>query len=421
MFCPKSMIRRQIRGGVVLAVFIFLVLFQTPAIQAVGLNGRVSSDFYVTDENDTTHVRPFERLRADLLAWKGAGKESLTFHTYLRWTADWSKSTLRDPQTFVYDAYLKLTGMPKGTVIRLGRQFAYNSVGSALLDGVRLQYQGNRRFQVDMFGGSTVSASDPEKIQTPADFSVVGGRLSTQPVRSLRLGLNWIMRRMDGFTATHRVGLDAETEIDHVRLYGRAIYNVVGLRVGGLLMRASYAPPKWYLSGEFDWREPSVSANSIFSLIDFHRYKETRFEAQRKVWRRLAAVGQLHVGVFDSDDSWRIGVGMRADNFSVVWRHQKGYGGINDGFYGYANVPLGRRWECFATANAGRYRIQEEQVDRSDAYSGSLGLLWRPGHGWLARGEGQYLRNAVEKKDLRLLLRISKDFSFGDKTGIGML
>jgi len=249
----------------------------------------------------------------------------------------------------------------------------------------------------------------------------VGGRLSSQPVRSLRLGLNWFMRRTDGFTSTHRAGLDAETEINCIRLYGRAIYDVVDRRAAGLLVRASYAPPKWYLSGEFDWREPSVSANSVFSLIDFHRYKETRFEAQRRVWRRLAAVGQLHVGIFDSDNSWRIGIGMRADNFSVVWRHQKGYGGENDGLYGYANIPIGRRWEGYAVANAGRYRIQEEQIDRSDAYSGSLGLLWRPGHGWSARGEGQYLRNAVEKKDLRLLLRVSKDFSLGDKTGIGFL
>ena len=186
-------------------------------------------------------------------------------------------------------------------------------------------------------------------------------------------------------------------------------------------MRASYAPPKWYMSGEVHWRELSVSANSIFSLIDFHRYREIRFEAQRTVWRRLAAVGQLHSGLFDGDDSWRAGIGVRTDNISVLWRHQEGYGGENDGLYGFANVRLTPEWDCFAIANAGRYRVQEEQTDRNDAYSGSLGLQWRPGHGWSARAEGQYLRNAVLKKDMRLLVRVSKDFSVGETAGIGML
>ncbi|NMC44241.1 MAG: hypothetical protein GYA46_10020 [candidate division Zixibacteria bacterium] len=388
---------------------------------ATGLSGQISSECYIIDENDSIHVRPFERLRADLLAWKGVEKQSLTFHTYLRWTGDWSSDKLTDPQTFVYDAYIKLAGVPRGMTFRAGRQFAYNGIGSALVDGLRVQFQRNRRIQIDLFGGSTVAGDDPETIQSPGDFAVIGGRLSGQPYHRLRLGLNWFLRRADGFTAAHRAGVDAETDINRFHLYGRFIYNVAGLRVGGLLLRGSYARPKWYLSGEFDWREPSVSANSIFSLIDFRRYRELRFEAQRTVWRRLAVVGQLHAGLFENDDSWRAGIGVRTDNVSVVWRHKEGYGGENDGLYGFANVRLARQRDCFATANAGRYHVQEEQTDKNDAYSGSLGLLWRSGQGWSARAEGQYLRNAVMKKDLRLLIRVSKDFSVGETIGIGML
>jgi hypothetical protein len=399
MFCPKLTALRRLEGWIVLLIIIGASFFLPAETGAIGLGGQVSSECYITDENDSTHVRPFERLR----------------------TGDWSGDKLTDPQTFVYDAYIKLAGVPKGMTFRAGRQFAYNSIGSTLVDGLRIQFQRNRRIQVDLFGGSTVAADDPETIQSPGDFAVVGGRLSAQPNNRLRLGLNWFLRRADGFTAAHRAGVDAETDINRFRLYGRFIYNVAGLRVGGLLLRASYAPPKWYLSGEFDWREPSVSANSIFSLIDFHRYRELRFEAQRTVWRRLAVVGQLHAELFENDDSWRAGIGVRTDNVSVVWRHQEGFGGENDGLYGFANVRLARQWDCFATANAGRYRVQEEQTDKNDSYSGSLGLLWRPGQGWSARAEGQYLRNAVMKKDLRLLIRVSKDFSVGETIGIGML
>lgn len=421
MFCPKSTTLRRIGGRIILLIVVGAGCLLPIRADAVGLRGQISSEFYVTDEDDSTHVRPYERLRADLLAWKGTAQQSLTFHTYLRWTGDWSGDKLTDPQTFVYDAYVKLASVPKGMTFRAGRQFAYNSIGSSLVDGLRIQFQRSRRIQVDLFGGSTVATNDPETIQSPGDFAVIGGRLSAHPIKRLRLGLNWFLRRADGFTAAHRAGVDAETDINRCRLYGRFIYNVAGLRVGGLLLRASYTPPKWYLSGEFDWREPSVSTNSIFSLIDFHRYQEIRFEAQRTVWRRLAVVGQLHTGLFDGDDSRRAGIGVRTDNLSIIWRHQEGYGGENDGLYGFANVRLAPQWDCFATANAGRYRVQEEQADRSDAYSGSLGLLWRPGKGWSARAEGQYLRNAVMRKDMRLLVRVGKDFSVGESIGIGVL
>ena len=420
MLDPQYLEYMRVKRAVVLAILAIAVMLSASSSQAIGLSGQLTSDFYITDENGLSHIRPYERLQANLLAWQGTGGRSLAFHSYLRWTGDWADRKLVDPETYVYDAYLKLIGVPKGTALFLGRQFVYNGVGSALLDGLRLKYRIDRRFQVDLFGGSGVSQLHPDKVQSPADFAVLGGRLSSQPNSSIRLGLNWMLRRSEGFTVSHRVGLDGDITVKHLQLYSRVAYDVASLSPAALLLRTSYSLSRWYWSGEFDWREPSVSSNSIFSLIDARRYREARAEVQRTVWRRLAVVGQLQVGFFTADRSWRTGIGVRSDNFSVGWRHQTGYGGDHDGLYGFANLPLTKHWECFATADAGRYRVQEEQDGRSDAYAGGLGLLWRSGHGLAARVDGQYLRNAVQSRDLRINLRVSQDFSLGERAGNGI-
>ena len=407
-------------AGIILGVLTAGVL-PNPRAQAVELKGRLTSDAYIYEEDGESHFRPYERLRADLTAWREADNRSLLFHTYLRWTSDLAHKRATDPQTYVYDTYVKLTGIPEGATFSLGRQFVYTSAGSSLLDGIRSRFQPVRRIQVDIFGGSNVSALDPEKIQPFADFAVIGSRVSFQVKTSSRLGLNWMLRRSEGSTTLHRGAVDGETSITGARLYGRLAYNLADMRVAELLMRASYARSKWIVSGEFDWREPSVSSNSLFSLIDFHRYQVFRLDLQRSVWRQLAAVAQLHLGIFKDDNSWRTAFGLRAGAYSVLWQHQQGYGGQNDAMVGYCNVRLTTQWECFASANMGRYRVQDEQDDRSDAYAANLGVRWRPGMGLIFQAEGQYLRNAVQSRDIRGNLRISKDFSLGKDMGNGVL
>ncbi len=393
-----------------------VVIFGGQAL-GVELDGRLMSDLYVYEQGDKSHVRPYLSTRADLTAWRSIDRRSLTFHTYLRWSSDFSDKLATDPQTFVYHAYVRLAGIPKATDIYLGRQFVYCGVGSALLDGLRIRYQPFRTLNLDVFGGSSVSSEDPEQIRSFSDFRTLGGRAAFAPRPSVRLGLSWMLRKTDGQLSYNRLGLDGEKTFGQYRLFGRASYNLVGSRLAEILMRASYSHAGWYLCGEFDRREPSVAANSLFGILDFRDYKQARLDVQRTILRNLTVVSQMRVDFLTGEDSWRGSLGLRTSYAGISWHHQSGYGGDSDGMSGSVNLRLDPRWELFSTANLHRYKVQVEQKDRSDAYSTSLGLLWRPVRGLTARVEGQYLRNAVRGHDTRVLLRLTKDFSLGHNSG----
>jgi hypothetical protein len=400
-----------------LLLLIGITLFFVSQAFAVELNGRLNSDLYTYEQNEQSHVRPYLGVRADLIGWRGPDNKSFSLHTYFRWRTDLSDKLATDPKMFVYHSYFRFAGIIKKTDLYLGRQFVYCSVGSALLDGVRIRLKPSAKLQLVLFGGSTVSSQDPEKLRSFSDFGSLGGRLAIRPRSSFGLGLNWMLRKRDGQVSYNRLGLDGEKTSGQFQLYARTSYNISSRRLAEILTRISYPHSGWYFSGEFDWHEPSVPENSLFSLIDFQYYREIRLDVQRTVLPNLTAVSQMEISLLEGEDSWRTTLGVRTSFYGISLHHKGGYGGDNDGVSGFMNLRLNRQWEVFASANLYRYRVQEEQEERSDSYASSLGLIRRFGRGVTVRGEVQYLRNAVQKDDLRFLIRLAKDFSFNSNSG----
>jgi hypothetical protein len=375
------------------------------------LNGRISSDLYAYRGVEDDHLRPYLRFYGDMLAWRTMTGRSLRLHTSLRWTSDLSDKLPSDPELFVYSAYAHLAKFLPQTDMLIGRQFVYTGVGSALMDGGSIHFRRYQNLSLNLFGGSTVSSEDPEQIQSPGDHLVVGGRFTARPDKATRMGLSWMLRRRDGDESFHRIGFDAGRFIGPGEIYGRTSYNAIDHRLAEILARATYRPGKWYFSGEYYWREPFVASNSIFTLIDFERYQIGRLEARRRVWKSLSLVTHIQTDFTGDDDIWRAAFGFSTPRLSLLWIHQTGYGGDNDGISGHANVALSERWSCYASANLYRYRVQLEQLKRSDAYASTVGVRWRANWGITIQAEGQYLRNAVFKDDGRFLLRIIKEFS----------
>jgi len=386
-------------------------------VSAAELKGRFTSDLYISETNDVTHVRAYERLRAEMVTWRGDRSGALSLHTYLRWRSDFANKRPDDPQWFVYDAYVRLKERPRGSEFDVGRQFVYNGAGSALMDGLRLRYRAGAGVNLDVFGGSAASRVDPEEVRSLSDYTVAGARINVTAGRMTRLGIGWMLRRDAGSMVFHRLSFDGRHELGRGAFYTRLGLNAQYMRVADVLARISYTPAEWYLSGEFGWREPSVSGNSVFSLLEFDRYKDIRLEAQRRVGNGVAVVTQGQASLYEDETAWRGSVGIRGSIGAISWNTQTGHRGKNNGLSGTLNVPLNRYWTGFASANVNRYRVQDEQEDLSDAYASSAGLLWRSGSGWMARGEVQYLRNAVATSDVRTLIRVTRSFSHRPESG----
>jgi hypothetical protein len=250
-----------------------------------------------------------------------------------------------------------------------------------------------------------------------SDNGVFGGRLAYRLRSDMRLGLNWMLTRSYGSVASHRAGLDFEKSLREVRLYGRATYDMAGRQVDDFLLRATYRPKDWYLAGEFGIRRPAVASNSIFSLIDAARRQEVRLDLHRTVWRQFILITRARITFLGDDKVTTTSIGVRTGEYYLAWRQQTDDGGDRNGLTGFVNYRFADQWELYSSADMSRYRVQPEQASRSDAYSATIGTRWRGRNGLAASVEGQYLRNAVATEDYRILLRLAKNFSIGQKSG----
>ena len=382
-------------------------------VAAVEFNGSLTSEVYAYTTEHQQHVRPYESLRGKLVSWRGDNGRRVSFHTYLRWTTDLADARPDDPQLFVYDAYLKYTDMLKATNLYVGRQYVYSGAGSALIDGVRIRHGVGRPVRFDLFAGSTVNRLEPDEVRPFKYHSAIGGRLAFSIRSTTRTSLSWMLRESDGNTSYRRISADLRQQVKIVHLYTRIGFNPENKASAEILARVSGRARKWYFSGEYLKREPSVSAASVFSLIGADRYEEIRVEVSRTVLRGLAIVALYQVDLFTEEKTRRSSIGIRNGLFSLAWDHQDGYGGDNNGASGWLNLALNDRVILFGQVSLNRYRVQSEQKDRSDAYATSLGLSKRFDGGYQVSGQWQYLRNAVQSSDNRLHLRVIKSFSSG--------
>mgnify|MGYP001335300936 CR=1 FL=1 len=407
-FCRRGQI------GATTALILVLLIISLSSAKAIELRGNIFSEFYGYKELGLNHYRPYAGMRANLGIWRGEKSRALELNTYFRWTTDLKTKSSTDPQTFFYDTYLHLANVPARSHIYIGRQFVYNGAGSLLMDGIRAKYIIIPQAQIELFGGSAVSSAEPEKIRNISDFGSFGGRLAISPAGSTKFGLNLLSRRLDGYGEINRAAVDAEQVISRWRLFGRAAYNLTRSSMAELLGRISFQPPQWYFEGEFLWREPSVSDNTVFSIIDYYRYCEFRLNGRRTIIKNLNLDARVTGTLYDNENAWNFQIGLIGSWYNIGWRHQTGYGGVNDGLVLLLNLRLNSRWETYAAANVGRYKVQKEQPTRNDAYSSQAGILWRPITGLTARIEGQYLRNAIMTEETRIYIKLAKDFSFFD-------
>ena len=179
---------------------------------------------------------------------------------------------------------------------------------------------------------------------------------------------------MKGPRRTTKSGLTAVNDTRGFDFYGKLSYDLAALRLADILGRAVFYTGPWRFSTEFTWRQPSVRANTLFSMIDFYRYREIRSEIQRRIYKNLSLLAQFQVDIFNEENSYRSGLGVRTGGYSLLWVHQNGYGGDDDGVQGFAMVRLNRNWDLYAGANFNRYRVQELQETRNDNYSANVGM-----------------------------------------------
>jgi len=380
------------------------------------ITGRLSTELYTYNRDDSSHVRPYVRLSADWNLWRGTKHRSLTLISSLRWTSDFQDRLSADPQLFVYDAYLRLANPVPNLTLDVGRQFAYAGVGSAHIDGVRARFD-HRRVQVEAYGGNSVSRLDPEEVRSFKDFGAWGAQVLVRPVHRGRFGVHVAGRNDFGSLARHLAGATAEWDDGRWNLYGRYAFDLIANRSATLLGRVRYGHAAWTVEGEYSHREPAVAANSIFSIIDASAYDQVRASARRRVKGAVSVVAGLSYTSYDQGSVWRSRLGVSSPAYSLFGLLQTGDRGDLAGVQGHLSPYSRGRLQPYLRFSVNRYAVQEEQGEKSDAHTVAAGAAWRGRGARTLRGEVQWLRNATEKGSARLFVQFAQGFRWNPGGG----
>lgn len=407
---PPALFRRPATIVVAACLVVLSVGAIAHAGSPVRLNGSLSTDLYFLDDGADNRVQSYHAFRATLTAPTSTGKY-WQVRTNLRWRKDLDNSPRDVDQLYVYETYLQFAGIIKRSNLTVGRQFIYSNLGAALVDGGRLKLGFGKRLSVEIYGGSQVQSGQPDKVKSISDFGTAGARFSGKIDNLSNWGLEGLLRKYDGSVSYSAVGIDLARSKSISQMYAQAAYDIANNRFALLRGRVSLSPQKWFVSGEFIWREPVVRANSLFSVVSFERYRLARLGLRRNLRGQLALDGSAGLSFGSPTTTLYSTLGLTGGNWGVGWRHQNGRGTSSNGIYGFANIDLSRQWSIYGNTDLSRYRIQELQESLSDAYSASAGLSFRPGSDFTIRAEAQFLRNAVSSSDTRLFIRILKGFS----------
>ncbi len=401
------------------AICLLLLISSLLAIptNAIELNGRLSSEFYVWSEDDVTYARPYESLRLNAIIYRGEKVRQLSFHSFSRWATSYSGSVTGQSKFRIYDSYLRIKTFRNYADISFGRQFVYNSAGSVTIDGVRIVLRPMKKIRLDLFGGSSVNRLDTEEIRSFGDYTTLGGRLSIRVRPSIQIGINHLYQKSEAELMRHRLGIDYRHRLNRWNVYMRGTMNVVQMNLAELRSRVSFTTVKNYISVEYLKRQPSVRENSIFALIQSGDYQNFRINLRHKINSLMSLTGSARFGATDDYNTRYFSIGIAKQQWSLSIYNQTGYGTESKGITGFGQIELQPKMELYFRANLGRYKVQDLQNDLNDAYSSAIGINRRFGNGWETRFEGQYLRNAISESDTRIYLNIIKRFAIGQSGG----
>ncbi|RJP63831.1 MAG: hypothetical protein C4539_15600, partial [Ignavibacteriales bacterium] len=160
----------------------------------------------------------------------------------------------------------------------------------------------------------------------------------------------------------------------------------------------------------YNYREPRVRYNSIFSVFDYGNSQEIEGGLDYKLGD-YTLVGNFGYVSYKDDNSERVSVGINSSFGNLNYRKTFGYAGELDAVSLYAAHTI---WDGLLTPSAGisftTYKLSKD-AERNDLTTVLANVNVRPWRALSFDVQGQFLNNKIYKDDLRLFLKLNFWFS----------
>lgn len=417
----------------ILPILIFAFCF-TGILLSQNMNGRISSAIYTFERFDSanasnTYARAYQTLSLNF------NKDFFALRTSMNLENDFSKNLTDDPKLRFYNLYIEARNLFDVATLRFGRQPIFNSVAGGVFDGgsIDLKYS---MFRLNGYYGGNVPAY--QKFEITNDFEndfIVGGKLSATPIDEMLVSFSYINKNFKP-QEYHAIRKDEDLNPIDVLVRSRSnqfkfLSGEVSYYMKDLFMvdtRYDYdlnfeQTSKFEISADYqqvknlnvnvyyNYREPRISYNSIFSVFNYGNSQEIEVGADYTFINDLTLTGKVANVKFQDENSQRISIGFSTKYGNIFYRKNLGWAGELDniGLYTAHTFMEGLLTPSIGLSYSG-YKLSKED-EKNDLLSLLAGVNVRPFRTLSFDVQGQYLNNRIYKNDLRFFFKINYWFN----------
>lgn len=411
-----------------------LVLIAQSFILAQTINGRLTSSVYSFERfsvpgASNKYLRAYELLSLNL------NRENFSLRTYFNFETDLSKELKTDPRLRVYNFFLEARDVYDVLSFRLGRQPMINSVVGGLFDGVNASVS-DGDFKINAYYGGNVPAY--QKFETTDDWEhdfILGGKLTTTTLKDFKISLGYVNKNFKP-QEYNAVRLDedlnpitvlirnksnqyqyasAEVSYEMKNFFSvdtRYDYDLNYDKTSKVELYGNYEQIKnLRLNVYYNYREPRVRYNSIFSVFDYGNTQEIEAGGDYTINKNFTVTGKYGYVKYKDENSQRATIGLNTNYGSISYRKGMGYAGELDAVSVYSAYTF---FEGLITPSVGlsyiSYKLSADS-EKNDLMTLLAGCNVRPFRTLSFDVQGQFMNNKIYKNDYRFLFKLNYWFN----------
>ncbi len=413
---------------------LLLFLGATAFISAQNINGRFSSSLYTFERYDSLnsseqYLRAYEMLNLNL------NYDKISIRSYLNFETDVMNDLETDPRLRFYNLYFEARDIMDIATVRLGRQPIINSIAGGVYDGASLTLKQTNYKLNAYFGGNVPAYQKFELIENFDENYLFGGKFTTTVLQDFQLSLGYVNKNFQPqkYTANrlnpdlNLIEVDIENKSNQYEFVtGEVNYSMPGLV--SIFTRYDYdlnfsqtskfefdarteAVDRLGINLYYNYRQPKIRYNSIFSVFDYGNTYEVEIGADYKINNMFTVIGKFGNVEYKDENSQRVGLGLSTTYGSINYRKTFGYAGELDAVSLYSGYTF---FEGLFTPSIGlsytNYKLSPDD-EANNITTLMVGANIRPFRSLSFDLQGQYMDNKIYKNDMRLFFKLNYWFN----------
>ena len=415
-------------------LFILTVSAFAVTVYSQNINGRFTSSFYSFERAQSqdvseTYLRNYNSLILNV------NKGQFSLRTRMGLDTDLMNTLDNDPRVRFYNLYLEARNLLDIATIKVGRQPFFSSVAGGIYDGVnlKLKYSG---FTLSGFYGGNVPAY--QKLEITEDWKnnfILGGKFEVHAIENFHIALSYVDKnfksmeyeaiRMDEDLSPinvlikqnsnqYRFALaEASYRIKNsFRVFTKAEYDINLMELSKIEFSGRVEEIKNFgISVYYNYREPRVRYNSIFSVFNYGNSQEVEAGLDFKISDNMTVMGKFGNVTYKEDNSQRLTLGFNCLLGNINYRKTFGYAGELDAVSLYsARTFLGGMLTPSVGLSYTSYKLSEDaEANTLIALLGGVNL--RPWKSVSFDLQAQYMNNTIYQNDFRILFKFNHWFN----------